>query len=416
MRILDSSATLTRELGKICLGGRTIQEQLDNGLALLEDDYYRQLLDPARAREWCRQTGLNDGEDLLSVMRIARAVADSQDRGSSGYMVHMDTRQSGILLLSLGMKDQTALACIGLLDNTPSDVYSALAEASGGLTRDEMKKAVVPYNYGGVAEARKILGPGRADLFFRVYRDMLPCPDCFRAACLEAWDPTARSYRWTLPDHLEVVQVVENFDRSVSASVYWEDETGRRNSVKVCPNLPGCLPRGSEGTRGIGANLTHSLDAYILRELVRRCGRNQTYRRRFSTLVPVPDGSDRVSFSSSRAADIFSSYRATGMASLRILEFTEDGDCLPRKYHQALGEAVRALPDSEFDVVTVHDEFMCRFDHAQDLRNCFSRLMLELYRGSLFSYFAGVFGMDLLMGTPAPAMEERILEYDYFLS
>ena len=216
------------------------------------------------------------------------------------------------------------------------------------LERDPVKKAIMTSLYGSEAMPKKVFGEGSPllELFYEAMGTLAPAVWQLNTAFLAMWNPDATSYSWTLPDNFHVhtkVMVTVTEDITFEGNVY---------EIAQKKNLP------SKQGRSIGANVTHSIDAYIVRELTRRCDYNKEQLLRVKTALCAsidditPDMTDP---DTQMVALLWSHYKKTGMLSARIFDYlTEDSvKAIPER--SVVWKLIYSMPTKPFHVLSIHD-------------------------------------------------------------
>lgn len=404
------------------------------GYSLYMKGYHNKLSNVDNAIQYCQKYDLDVAKEAYEIASISRAIQDIENGKKTGYMVKLDTKQSGITIQSLILRDHESMKVLGIQDNTNNDLYQIFVDAfDGEFTRKEMKKIVIPRFYGSYGGILNKLGSkARADKFCDMYAKLLPKCDKLRQVMLDVWDDQAIHYYWKAPDGLEIMDTVEEVPMFYSQhsetmpeecctetdTVEWKDEKGGRHNTRVYYSKPGCRVAGvDEHTKGLGANLIHSLDAYIMRELITRCAMSKRYSKRFLNLKR----SKAMAVANSKVEEMYQVYKDTGICSLRVMEFVTKGDDIQEDYYDAIALAISHLPRDHFDVIAVHDEFACKVNYAQQMQRTFNGILAEIYRGEYLNYAARMFHWDKLTDTDLVAsrydktVESQILHSDYLL-
>lgn len=114
--------------------------------------------------------------------------------------------------------------------------------------------------YNSQKTPKTLFKESQLDAFYNVIEGLLPGAEEVMEVINNVWDPTATEHSWTMPDgHIVIVPVVE------AHNVVYQD-----------PDL-GDIPftyhakTASSNFRSLCPNVIHSIDAYIAREMVRRC-------------------------------------------------------------------------------------------------------------------------------------------------
>lgn len=434
---LDSLNMLIKEFGKIVCDAdkKPIEEQLKFGYALINAGYHTALSNIETSVKFCKKNGLDIGEYAYEIAILSRAVSDALSNQPVEYFVGLDTKQSGMLIQILLTRCHVSMENFGILDNTNKDIYMEFKGVLGdSLSRDEIKKCVIPRFYDSVKCIIDRVGKTRAEKFFEAYSKMLPKPDMLRQLMHDAWDDDAMKYMWVLPDGLEVVQVVEeipDFRGNYSDDYDFTDDediaktnkigftTGMGKNINASvyySKLGTRIKEYDQGTKSLGANLIHSLDAWIMRELIMRCAKAKFYQKKLKQVLWTRRDMEICSKNKAKIERLMSIWRETGICSLRVLHFLSKGAIIPKDYYDAIVKSVEHCPRDSFDVIAVHDEFMAHPRYAGQMQQAFNYILVELYEGRYLDYAGKVFGFNpMKIDAVDPKISKAIADSDYLL-
>lgn len=197
------------------------------------------------------------------------AIRDVMSGRPIGYTVGMDAASSGPQLLSVLCRCVTGMMNTGAIDcGTVPDLYSLIKDNLGfDAKREQVKKATVPYVYGSKREPLNVFGEDLYANFVRAYAAVVPWAEWAKNTLINCWNPLATYHEWETPDggvaHVKVI-------RGNETKGYFQGRQYTYTFKEI-----GAKENGDQGTRSLGANVTHSYDGYILRELHRRCNYNK---------------------------------------------------------------------------------------------------------------------------------------------
>lgn len=148
----------------------------------------------------------------------------------------------------------------------------------------------------------------------------------------------------------------------------------------------------NEGTKsGLSnvANLVHSVDAYVLRCIHRRCNYNYEVASVASLLLEsemlrrLLGGQQEADYidMSGKLDYYITQYERSGMADVVILPYldTLNITALSYKHLQKLAEVVTGMLEYKpFEVVTIHDEFKCHANNMNHLRQQYINILADL--------------------------------------
>lgn len=201
--------------------------------------------------------------------------------------------------------------------------------------------------YGSKAEPEKVFGdtPGLLELFFEAMGTLAPGAWRLNTAFLAMWNPEALAYHWTLPDNFNVHTKVMS---TITEEVKYD---GALFDIAHKENLP-----QKEG-RSIGANVTHSIDSYIVRELTRRCDYDKEQIMRVKVALCAAEGGtpDLNDPDTQMASTLWNHYLKTGMLSARIFDHLNEDSVSVITDRSVVWKLIYSLPAKPFKVMSIHD-------------------------------------------------------------
>lgn len=224
---------------------------------------------------------VRDNEDVLEALQsdadspilFAKAVAayrQAQAQIPVGHVMGLDSTASGPQIMAVMAGCRVSAKAVNLINTGKrEDLYihvaNNMAQAVGKkVSRKVIKKPVMVYFYGGESGAKAVFSKRNADTFFKTMHRVMPGPAYLMELFKSLWDPSADSYRWTLPDgHTAYVPVLGVEKKGV--------EIDELNHFRFTYQSTFQAPQ-AKGL-SLPANIVHSVDAYICRQLVRRADR-----------------------------------------------------------------------------------------------------------------------------------------------
>lgn len=294
-----------------------------------------------------------------------KAYSDHMQGMPISYPISLDATASGAQLLSILMGcEVSASQCNAVDSGNREDLYtnvyremSALEESAENqiegakLERAEVKDAVMTSLYGSKAVPKKHFGEGeQLARFYEAVTTMLPGAWWLNEKLLSLWDPEALEHSWILPDnfHVKVKNMVH-----VSENIMF---LNKPYEVTTRENLP------AETGLSIAANVIHSVDGMVVREMARRCSYSPAVVASLMELCLTAPTHIDVEFEPVLADDIqldnlLGHYRLTGFLSARVMEFTNQRNfyILSMEEREALWKLLESLPKKPFHILTVHD-------------------------------------------------------------
>lgn len=325
--------------------------------------------------------------------KAVMALRKAQQGIPTGHLVGFDAVCSGIQIMSALTGCVAGATATGLVDpNVRADAYSAVTKAMQTIlgpqftvSRKNAKEALMTSFYSSKATPKRIFGEDTPELdaFYEAANKVAPGAWELLQDLLGSWQPFALVHQWKLPDgfdaRVKVMQKkearieVDELDHATFTYEFYENEGTRTGLSNV-------------------ANVVHSVDAYILRSIHRRCNYDydvvsfaaelieaELVKRNLGIEVP---GDEEVVM----LAYYCDQYRRSGMADIVILPYLTSFDMgyLTTEHLKALATIVNGmLQYKPFEVVGVHDEFKCHPNNMNHLRQQYINVLAELAESNL---------------------------------
>jgi hypothetical protein len=355
---------------------------------------------------------LADAENPGMFYAGAKAWEDVKAGRSSGYPISLDATSSGIQILSVLTGDRNAALISNVLDaGRRSDAYQVLFEAmlkrmqgSSQLARPEVKRAIMTAFYGSKAVPEEIFGPGKMlNTFYQTLEEETPFIWELNRAFLAMWDPKAYRYEWVLPDNFHVkVKVMDNVEEDVKFM-------GEEFTIQHKVNMP------TKTGRSLGANVTHSLDGMIVRELLRRCAFNREQKARIQNLINGQKDETVLRSNGEMVERLWDLYEQSGYLSARIFDYL-DSDNILFINTDPLQDLLDSMPEKPFKIIPVHDCFRVLPNYGNDLRKQYNLQLSLIAKSDLLSFLLSQIVGKRVPITKQSHFEEEILQTDYALS
>jgi hypothetical protein len=333
-----------------------------------------------------------------------------------GYMVSLDATSSGLQILAALTGDRSAAYLCNVIDSgTRGDAYTSIYQMmlsiigeESKITREDTKRAIMTSFYASKAVPKEVFGEGELlELFYNTLQTVAPAAWELNEAFLGLWNPDAYSHDWILPDNFHVKTKVMN---QVRETVHFLNEPF---DVFYNVNEP-----SNEG-RSLGANVTHSIDGLIVREMSRRCDYDPA---KIKSILWMMD--QRSSLHGNRTTTkedhlvlaLWNHYQESGFLSARILDVIEL-DNLGHIQISVIRELIESLPDKPFKVVAIHDCFRCLPHYGNDLRRQYNNQLMLIARSNLLqSIISQLVGKPVSIGKLDPNLWLEVKDTNYALS
>jgi hypothetical protein len=298
------------------------------------------------------------------------------------YPVSLDATASGaqILALLIGCEKSAKLCNVldaGYRGDLYTTLYKGMTDRIGSVSkikRADTKQAIMTALYGSVAKPIQIFGEGELlSAFFTTMEEDATGIWLLNQALLNLWKPDALVNSWVLPDNYHVhVKVMDDAEETVH---FLE----RPYTVYHKVNAP------AEDGRSLGANITHSIDGMVVREMTRRCTFNT------DVLINLIEalGTGSVSKSVTREKDrliqtLWNHYLASGFLSARILDNLDEHN-LGHVDPAVITQMIHTLPEKSFPILSIHDCFRVHPNYGNDLRKQYNQILYEIAKSNLLA-------------------------------
>lgn len=254
--------------------------------------------------------------------------------------------------------------------------------------------------YGSKKKPKEIFGIDTPQLhaFYQAAEVIAPGAYRLLQALLDSWRPYALVHSWKLPDGFDArVKVVEKKEARITV-----DELGSASFTYEF-----YVNEGTKSGLSNVANVVHSVDAYVLRCIQRRCSydhdmiqrlqvniSNELATRMMHSFNPEPPVDGKLAY-------YVEQFNRSSMVDIVIAPFISAGNVtqLTTDHLVRLLVIVNSmLVHKPFHVITVHDEFKCHPNYMNHLRQHYINIFAEIADSELLSDL-----LSQLYGVPGKA-------------
>lgn len=337
-----------------------------------------------------------------------------------GYAVALDATSSGLQLLACLTGDRSAAELCNVVNYMGEngkplrrDAYTViyhkmldiLGEASR-IKRSDTKQAVMTAFYGSEAKPKEVFGEGiRLKTFENVMETVASGPWALNKFLLQCGNPDANRYIWVLPD---------NFHAVIKVMV---PEVQTVNFLGKPFDITRMVQGTEEKTRMLSANITHSIDGMVVREMLRRCNYDRDLVEAVRELCDEgPSEYGEIKGNLEKVQELWNHYEKSGFLSLSILDYL-DPCTIAYVDRQVVADMIDTMPKKPFPVMTVHDCFRCHPNYGNDLRRQYNQILSDIAKSDLLGFILSqVLGQEFSAGKLDDSLWQDILETDYALS
>ena len=351
--------------------------------------------------QWSR-TNLDQLESLTDkaestylYMKSVAAIRKAQQGIPTGHLVALDAVCSGMQIMSAITGCLSGARATGLVDpNRRADAYTELTQrmqvilgSNIHVTRKDAKAALMTSYYGSKEQPKIIFGEDTQELaaFYQACMEMAPGAYELLQELLDTWQPYALVHAWKLPD---------GFDARVKV-MQWEETRIEVDELDHASfTYEYYVNQGSKKGLSNVANTVHSIDGFILREMVRRCNHKGLnvkqlhdwvhavlYERALNN-TPVKEAvSDEVKY-------FIEQYERSQQPTAAILPWLNLGEieALPQGLLADLKRILSQMVTyNAFPVITIHDSFASHANNCNTVRYWYKEILAELADSEILS-------------------------------
>lgn len=212
---------------------------------------------------------IDEASDPLLYIKAVNALRATNRDEATGFIMGLDATASGLQIMAVMSGCKQTAKNVNLTDTGKrEDVYGMVADEMNrlpGITVDRklIKKPVMTTFYGSKAQPKNLFGEDSPELdaFYHVLEKELPGAMGLMEDMQSCWNPDVLEHQWTLPDgHVVVAKVMHAVDKRIEV----DELDGATFTHRAYINAP------DDHGISLAANIIHSIDGYIVREMVRK--------------------------------------------------------------------------------------------------------------------------------------------------
>lgn len=383
----------------------------------LDDQQYETRLAWFEENEHHLESLVADAEEPAQFLAGVFAWRDTLAGIPTGYMVGHDACASGIQILSALSGCKTSARNCGLTGQKRQDVYTnAYAwmneklNVVGRLIRKVVKTALMTSMYGSQAQPKSAFGEGTPtlDMFYKMQDVLLPGVRALRDDIQTLWQPFALDHSWMLADGYDVVIKV------------MDKRTTEVQFLGMPVEIEQHVNRGTERGISLVANVTHSVDGLVVREMGRRCNYDKDAVARLQTQSWLEGATRDDRKRDQQLLRVLERSRKSGFMSLVLVEYLDDQNYghLSADEHLELQCLLSSMAQHKpFSVSCVHDRFNCHANNMNWVRWHYVEIFSQIARSTMMSDIASqITGKEITVAKLSDDLHEEILRGEYALS
>lgn len=373
-------------------------------------------LEWVNANEQKLETLLPKADEPALYFAAVKAYRQAQAGKPVHYPISLDATSSGIQILAALTGDRKAAALCNVIDtghreDAYTGLYTAMCDKIGDrakIDRKDTKKAIMTAFYSSTAVPKTVFGEGQLlDIFYETMKENAPAAWELNETMLAIWNPKKFSNDWVLPDnfhaHIKVMSTISENVHFLNAPY----------EVQYSVNRP------MEGGRSLGANMTHSIDGMVVRDMARRCMYDYEHIEYLKSCLNQSWSLPQKGISRDKdklVEKLHKLWLNSGYLSPRILDYLDEHN-IDIIHRGAVLSLISSLPAKPFTVISVHDCFRCLPNYGNDLRKQYNQILSDIARSDMLSFIlTQLMGRDIPVNKVDPDLWIDILDSNYALS
>ena len=351
----------------------------------------------------------DDAENKPLYIKAVMAIRKAQAGKPTGHLVGLDATCSGIQIMSALTGCVAGADSTGMINpNVRADAYTKttkvmidLLGSNVDVSRKDAKQCLMTSFYGSKKTPKDIFGEDTPELNAFYAAALVVAPGAWELLqdLLASWQPYALSHQWKMPDGYDArVKVMQKMDARIEV-----DELDHATfTYEFYENV------GSKSGLSNVANMTHSVDAWVLRSMHRRCNYDRAMVEYVDQCIEAellsrsmygqPKAVDVEEFMTPKMAYYIEQYNRSSLADAVILPHLDQATvtCLSQEHLQAMARMVTGmLAYQPFELVTVHDEFKAHANNMNHVRWQYREILAEIADSNLLDDL-----LSQITGTP----------------
>ncbi|WP_199097174.1 DNA-directed RNA polymerase [Dyella sp. ASV21] len=332
------------------------------------------------------------------------------------YLCGLDATASGLQLLSLLSGCERSASICNLIDTgRREDAYTATYNhmnaqlgTDGTIPRKDVKASLMTHLYGSKAVPKRTFGEDTPELraFYSAVEELIPGADALNRDLITLWNPEAMSMEWTLPDGFEVViksMVTVESDVTFLGTVYAVTEKVQApKATSLC----------------MGANIVHSIDGMVVREMGRRCNYSAETINAFQELyyTRTTGGQSTARVMDVQLLRLLHLADMTGFVSAVIFEYVDQANygLVSPDMREKLIQLIDTMPNTSFPLICIHDCFKFHPTYGNDVRRQYKQILSEIAASDILPSIASeITGRTITVNKASAQLPAKILASDY---
>lgn len=368
----------------------------------------------------------SDKKTRPQFVKAVLAIRSAQRGEATGHLVGFDASCSGIQIMSVLTGCEVGAYNTGLIDpNLRADAYTTTTETMndilGGsleVSRSDAKKALMTSFYGSKKTPKEIFGEDTPEInaFYQAAQKVAPGAWELLQVLLNSWNAYALEHRWILPDGFDArIKVMEKMETRIEV-----DELDHATfTYTYYDNV------GTKTGLSNAANVVHSVDAYVLRCVQRRCNYDpevveEVYALIKAVLAIRKAGQCHPVKNHNKDSEVHyyqQLYEHHQIADVVILPYINEETIhfLSTPHLEKLYGILQEMMEySPFPVVTIHDEYKCHPNNMNHLRKTYASVLADVADSSILScILSQLYGQPVTYNKLSTGLASKVRNANY---
>ena len=376
----------------------------------MDKKLWNERIDWVKTHEANLESFLDQAEEPALFYAAVKAYREVQKGNPIGFPIALDATCSGSQILACLCRDTKAAKLCNVIntgkrENLYKHILNKMNEKHCETNAEyaDVKKSIMTSLYGSQAKPKEIFGEKMLEVFHEVMESEMPKVWDLNNHFLDIWNSKATEYKWVLPDNFHVVIKVK-------------DKVKKKFNLFNTP-YEAIIKEEKPVAKGrcLSANSVHSIDGYFVREMSRRCMYSLAKMHKVQQILNS-DGDPKNSKGTKMVKILWDLYQKTGMLSLRICDYLNEGNKHLIDPKPVL-ELINSLPKKPFELITIHDSFRCLPNYGNDIRQQYINLLSELSKSNMLNHIlSSITGNNYKCHLGNENMYKEILNAEYPLS
>lgn len=337
---------------------------------------------------------VNDADEPAQFYAGMLAYQDVLEGKPIGYLVGMDATASGLQCMAALTGCKTTAETVNLIDpncrkDAYTDGYKVMGELLNGkidkIDRKDLKGAIMTHFYGSQANPRSVFGENTIELqkFYETVQTIAPGANMLRDDLINLWQPKALQHLWELPDGFTAVVKVMTM----------KEESFEVNELNSSFTHRYWVNEGQDFGLSLAANVVHSVDGMVVREMNRRANYDETKVQRVYELLTGSNNTDVVDYTVDdkqlkRAIELVERHRFVSAVMIEFIDH-ENVHMIPLWIKNQLIEIIeKMLAHKPYALIAIHDCFKCHPLYMNNVRQNYIDIFAQIADSTMLQAIA----------------------------